>query len=255
MESRSILESNHQTIQGKFMETITKNNSASMKTVVETFIIEETQELIYDNEKLDQWNKHVQELGLTGQTKIQAKDKSPIPFLHMKQSHIAVFGQLCPCRIDIKEYDKTPIPVEILDLASLSVKEQYFNKIEIWYDDQAPDPACIGILGGWIVYDRAFSVIGKPATEAEAKAFKSRTDYYTHQYSATAHYLIGRWADVKQSLEELAAKAKKLFIASEKSRIEQDIRERQRGLEDLSNAADRKFGFDDSAATPLDLPF
>lgn len=236
------------------METITKNNSASMKTVVETYIIEETQELIYDNEKLDQWNKHVAELGLTGQTKIQKKDKSPIPFLHMKVSHIAVFGQLCPVRVDIKEYDKTPIPVEILDLAALSVKEQYFNKIEIWYDDQAPDPVCIGIMGGWTVYDRAYNVIGKPASEAEAKAYKGRNDYYTHSFSATAHYLIGRWADVKQSLEELVAKAKALFTASETSRIEQSIRDHKRKLEDLGTEADRKFGFDDSA-DPLGLPF
>ena len=47
-----------------------KKNHPAMKTVVETFVIEETQELIYDNEKLDKWNKYVEELGLTGQTKI-----------------------------------------------------------------------------------------------------------------------------------------------------------------------------------------
>lgn len=236
------------------MQELLKHNSSSMKTEVELFVIEETQELIYDNEKLDQWNKRVAELGLTGQTKIQAKDKSPIPFLHMKQSHIAVFSQLCPIRVDIKVYDKTPIPVEILDLAALSVKEQYFNKIEIWYDDQAPDPVCIGILGGWKVYDHAYSVIARPATEAEAKSFKGQANYYTHNFETTGHYLIGRWADVKQSLEVLAAKAKKLFIASEGSRIEQNIRDQKRRLEDLDTEADRKFGFDD-AVDPLGLPF
>lgn len=233
------------------METITKNNSASMKTVVETYVIEETKELIYDNEKLDQWNKHVSELGLTGQTKIRTKDKSPIPFLHMKQSHISVFAQLCPCRVDIKDYDKTPIPVEILDLAALSVKESYFKKIEIWYDDQAPDPACIGIVGSWVVYDRAWSVIGKPETEEEAKSFKSNPNYCTHTFNTVGHYLIGRWADVKQSLEELAVKAKKLFIASEKSRIEHEIRERQRKLEDLDTDADLRFGFDNADGLPF----
>lgn len=236
------------------METITKNNSASMKTVVETFIIEETQELIYDNEKLDQWNKHVAALGLTGQTKIQAKDKSPIPFLHMKESMVSVFSQLCPRRVDIKAYDKTPIPIEILDLAALSVKEKYFNKIEIWYDDKTPDPACIGVAGGWTVYDRAYNVIANPATEKDAISYKGQTNYYTHVFNATGHYLIGRWADVKQSFEELAAKAKKLFTATEKSRIEQAVRDQNRRLEDLETEADRKFGFDDSV-DPLGLPF
>jgi hypothetical protein len=55
------------------------NNHESMKTIVETFLIEETIDLIYDNEQLDKWNKHVQELGLIGQTKIVQTDKSPIP--------------------------------------------------------------------------------------------------------------------------------------------------------------------------------
>lgn len=236
------------------METITKNNSASMKTVVETFIIEETQELIYDNEKLDQWNKHVAELGLTGQTKIQKKDKSPIPFLHMKESLVNVFAELCPRRVDIKDYDKTPIPVEILDLAALSVKEQYFNKIEIWYDDKTPDPACIGSIGKWIVYRKNYSHIGEFATEAEALALKDNAEYYNHYFEETGKYLLGRWADVKQTFEELTAKAKKLFIAAQKSAIAAAIRDENRKLEDLESKADNQFGFDNSAAT-LGLPF
>jgi hypothetical protein len=237
------------------METITKNNSASMKTVVETYIIEETQELIYDNEKLDQWNMRVSELGLTGQTKIQAKDKSPIPFLHMKSTLVSVFAQLCPRMVDIKDYDKTPIPVEILDLAALSVREKYFNKIEIWYDDKTPDPACIGSTGRWVVYKKNYSHLGEFATEAEALALKDDPEYYNHYFQETAKYLIGRWADVKQSLEELAAKAKKLFVASQKSEIEKSIREEKRKLEDLEHSADVRFGFDDAIGAPTGLPF
>lgn len=235
------------------MEQLLINNSASMKTVVETYIIEETQELIYDNEKLDQWNKHVAELGLVGQTKIQAKDKSPIPFLHMKSTLVSTFAQLCPRRVDIKEYDKTPIPVEILNLAALSVKEKYFNKIEIWYDDKTPDPACIGSLGKWIVYRRNYSHLGEFATEAEALALKDHPEYHNHYFEETGKYLLGRWADVKQSFEELAAKAKKLFIVKRKSEIEESIRSEKRRLEDVESEADKTFGFDD--ATVPGLPF
>lgn len=233
------------------MKELLINNSASMKTVVETFIIEETQELIYDNEKLDQWNLRVSELGLVGQTKIQAKDKSPIPFLHMKASMVEVFSQLCPRKVDIKAYDKTPIPVEILDLAALSVNEKYFNKIEIWYDDKTPDPACIGITGKWIVYRKNYSHIGEFATEAEALALKDHAEYQNHYFEETTKYLIGRWADVKASFEELTAKAKKLFIASKKSQIEAAIREEKRRLEEVESDADRRFGHDDAAATGL----
>lgn len=233
------------------MKELLINNSASMKTVVETFIIEETQELIYDNEKLDQWNLRVSELGLVGQTKIQAKDKSPIPFLHMKSSMVEVFSQLCPRKVDIKAYDKTPIPVEILDLAALSVNEKYFNKIEIWYDDKTPDPACIGIVGKWIVYRKNYSHIGEFGTEAEALALKDHVEYHNHYFEETSKYLIGRWADVKASFEELTAKAKKLFIASRKSQIDEAIRQEKRKLEDLESDADKRFGFDDALAAGL----
>ena len=228
------------------MEQLLINNSASMKTVVETYIIEETQELIYDNEKLDQWNKHVTDLGLIGQTKIQAKDKSPIPFLHLKKTLEVTLLQLCPRRVNIKEYDKTPIPVEILDLAALSVREQYFNKIEVWYDDKAPDPACVGIVGKWVVFQRNYSHIGEFATESEALALKGHPDYYHHHFEESAKYLIGRWADVKQSFEELVAKAKKLFIAERKSSIAEAIRTEQRKMEDVESDADMAFGFDDA---------
>lgn len=236
---------------------MTQNNSISMKTVVETYLIEETVELIYDNEKLDKWNEHVQALGLTGQTAIRKPEKSPIPFLHMKTSVVNVFQQLCPRRVNVKAYDKTPIPVEILDLIALSVKEGYFQKIEIWYDDATPDPLCVGLLGDFRVYDKKYKDLAICKTAEEAEGWKDHPDHYNTYFNETASYLIGRWADVKASLEELTAKAKKLFIASKKSEIDKKMKECKRELEDLVNDADQRFGFDDAAISdPLkELPF
>lgn len=225
-----------------------------MKTVVETYIIEETQDLIYDNDKLAQWNKHVETLGLQGQTKIQVKDKSPIPFLHMKTSLVNVFTQLCPRKVDIKDYDKTPIPIEILDLAALSVRERYFDRIEIWYDDQTPDPACVGLKGVFYAYDKNWKDIGTWPTEAEMLAAKA--DYPAENWGHSgfrdvAMYLIGRWADMKMSLEQLTEKAKNLFMVSQKSNIQKEIKEQQRKLEDLERTAQEKFGFDDEVEKGL----
>src|SRR5688572_22578206 len=121
-----------------------ENNSSEMKTVVETFVIEETAELIYDNEKLDKWNELVGDLGLSGQTKIIKPTKSPIPFMHLKTSMKNVFEVLCPRKVAVEEYDVTPIPLEILELVALSKKEGYFTSIEIWYDEKSPDPVCVG---------------------------------------------------------------------------------------------------------------
>lgn len=233
------------------MKELLKHNSTSMKTEVELYIIEETQELIYDNEKLDQWNKRVTELGLIGQTKIQAKDKSPIPFLHMKQTLVAVFETLCPRKVNVQDYDKTPIPVEILDLIALSVREKYFNHIQIWYDDKSTDPACIGFTGDWRVYDSKYKDIARVGSEEEAIAMKNNPQYYNHYFEVTGQYLIGRWADVKQSLEELATKAKRLFVADGTNRIQKNILEEKRRLEDLEHDANLRFGFDDTTASSL----
>jgi hypothetical protein len=211
------------------METITKNNSASMKTVVETFIIEETQELIYDNEKLDQWNAMVSELGLKGQEQVIKKDKSPIPFLWMNQTIKSVFGELCPAKVKVEEYSKTPIPVEALGMISLSVKEGYFDKIEVWYNEKDPDPAIIGYK----------YTTGVSQWEKEWRAER---------------YLLARWSDVKATLEELTERAKKLFVLRRSNELKAEISMRQRQLEDIEIESNTKFGF----ATPdngVGLPF
>lgn len=210
------------------MEQLLINNSASMKTVVETYIIEETQELIYDNEKLDQWNSLVAELGLTGQTQVVKKDKSPIPFLWMNQTLKAVFEELCPAKVKVSEYSKTPIPVEALGMVSLSVKEGYFDKIEVWYNDKNPDPAIIGYK-----YNR-----GESDWQREWHADR---------------YLLARWSDVKATLEELTERAKKLFVLRRSNELKEEIVRRQRDLEDIDIEGNKRFGF----ATPggVEIPF
>lgn len=214
------------------MENLLINNSASMKTVVETYIIEETQELIYDNEKLDQWNKLVGELGLTGQTKIVKPEKSPIPFLWMNAALIATFTELCPRKVLVAAYDKTPIPVEALSLVALSVKEGYFEKIEVWYNDKNPDPAIVGIIKG-ANYDPKYST------------WEGGFEYY----------LLARWSDVKASLEELTERAKKLFILRRKNELERVIKRYNSDLEEIESEANNKFGFAGTGESAVDLPF
>lgn len=212
------------------MENLLINNSASMKTVVETFIIEETQELIYDNEKLEQWNKFVKELGLTGQTKVIVTDKSPIPFLWMNNSLKATFEELCPSKVNVEAYDKTPIPVEALSLVSLSKKEGYFDKIEVWYNDKNPDPAIIGYK-----YTKGISAWEK--------------DFYAERY------LLARWSDVKATLAELTERAKKLFVLRTSNELTETIKRTQRALEDVEINANNKFGFAGTGQGSVDLPF
>lgn len=209
---------------------MTEKNNSSMATVVETFFIEETIELVHDGEKLEKWNTLVAELGLNGQTEVVVSEKSPIPFLWMNSGLIKTFEVLCPTKVDIKSYNKTPIPVELLSIVSLCEKERYFDGIKVWYNDRQKDPAIIGYK------------------MREGRSFDERWD--SEWYSDK--YLIGRWADIKESLDNLIERAKKLFFQSETLRLKKEIRDRQRDIEDLENKVQEDFG---SAMPNTQLPF
>lgn len=208
------------------------NNNQSMATVVETFLVEETINLIHDGEALQKWNDRIDELGLEGQKEVLVvKDKSPIPFMWMNDALIATFETLCPTKVLVEKYNKTPIPLEILDLVALSKREGYFFKMEIWYNEKDKDPACIGF--------------------AEDTSRNDSDGWYKTHYAKK--YLIGRWADVKASLDSLTAKARQIFILDTKSNAEQTIRDAKRRIEDVEQLADNRFG----GAMPItpDLPF
>jgi hypothetical protein len=219
---------------------MTKNNHESMKTVVETFLTEETVELIYDNEQLDKWNKHVEELGLEGQTKIVHTDKSPIPFMHLKNSYKAICETLCPSKTDIESYSITPIPVEILELVSLSKRENYFGKVQIWYDEKSPDPFAVGIAGDWIPRIPGTWLWQQYQTSYEDALALCEGNEKPY-FSEKQFYLIGKWADVKHSWKELREMAAERFIAMKGNEYEKMIVAGKRGLEDLKAEAFDKF--------------
>jgi len=197
-----------------------QNNSNEMKTVVETFFIEETISLIHDNDELTRWNDMISFLDLKGQKKLLKDDKSPIPFMWMNQSTENVFSTLCPRKVDVIDYNKTPIPIEILELISLSRREKYFDFIEIWYDENTPDPACVG----YAVMD----------------GYKEKEEYWKRAYSEK--YLLGKWADVRRPYSELVEMAKKRFTVQKRNELKTAIKNAQRELEDLEITADNKFG-------------
>lgn len=197
---------------------MTKNNNQSMNTVVETFFVEETINLIHDNDALTRWNEKVTELELEGQAEIVKTEKSPIPFLWMNEAMITTFETLCPTKVDIKKYNKTPIPVELLETVSLCVKEGYFDAIKVWYNEKEKDPVIVGY-------------VAKPG----------KTDDWDLNYWGSK-YLIGRWADVKASIDQLVERAKKIFFQDENIRLKQEIKTRERELQDLEFTINSKFG-------------
>lgn len=212
-------------------DLIKKSNSGEMATVVEIFVIEETAELIYDGEALEKWNKYVEELGLTGQKTIVKKDKSPIPFMHLKTSLKNVFETLCPTKMDVDKYNVTPIPLEILDVIALSKNEGYFEKIQIWYDNKSPDPVCIGM------------------NYKDAKDRKSGYEWNME------HYLLGKWADVKRSFSELTKLATQRYIKEQTASHKSSIKYYQSQLDEIETLAFNRFGDNATSDASDDLPF
>lgn len=224
-----------------------KQNSEDMATVVETYLVEETASLIYSNEDLEKWNALVSELGLKGQDVIRAPEKSPVPFLIMNETMKSIFETLCPTKTPVEDYNQMPIPIEILSLVSLSKKENYFSRIQIWYDEKVKDPVCVGVNCQWGIVGKigGFVETGLHSKqEAEQKIVSDNLEGCSpYEITWNAKYwILGRWADVKQSFEELRIRAKERYIGEQRNQKQLEINKLKRELDDLELEANNKFG-------------
>lgn len=109
----------------------------------------------------DDWSKKVDEieaagLALGGQRRFKIVDepeqeaptdaKSIVPFRKMTTEMEKVFGEVCPEKDEVRNFNREPIPMKALEAIALAVKEKYFKKIEIWHSDKDPDPIVVGFL-------------------------------------------------------------------------------------------------------------
>lgn len=213
-----------------------------LPNVIETYLMEEVTELLYQDDKLDEWKKLTAELKLSGQASTTQPEKSPVPFIPMKRNLENVFSTLCPVHVEIGNYDISPIPLEILKLISMSVKEKYFQKIEIWYDEKELDPLAIGIIGYW----RELSWYDDSNKEIKNQEFKTKQAVLDAggkhpEFHYKQKYLIGRWGDVKQSFKQLSERAIERYMSQEKVLYERQIKDAERKIEDLKNNAIEMF--------------
>lgn len=178
--------------------------------MVQTFLVEETKELIYDADKQEEWKKKCEELGLTEQLNLAAPDKSPIPFEHMNTVSIRVYETLCPEKVEFKKYRKTSIPLEVLGLIHLSVNEGYFDEIQIWYDDKTPDPLAVGV--------------------------KKDGEWGNREF-----YLMARWGDALKPFEKLKETAIKRYTHSAKIALQKRISEYNAKLSEVTLNTERYF--------------
>lgn len=173
------------------------------------FVIEETKELIYETEKLEEWKEKCAELGLQNQLALAEPNKSPIPFEFMNEVSRRVYETLCPTIVKYRDYKKTPIPLEVLGLIKLSEDEHYFNEIQIWYDDKSPDPLAVG---------------------------KNKEGEWAYQY-----YLIAKWADVLRPFEELHQMAIDRYKRASILKLKAKISDTQNKLDNIDTNTELYF--------------
>jgi hypothetical protein len=119
---------------------------------VEIYLEPELEEMVGSVEVTEEWRQLAEELGMEGQLKLIApklegeENKNPSPYIHMNAKAERVFAILCPEVVDYKKYDKSTIPRQVLREIALAEKEQFFDKICIWYDDASPDPLVVGYI-------------------------------------------------------------------------------------------------------------
>ena len=95
-----------------------------MKTVAETFLLNDSLELIYENALSGKWRQIIEKLNLRGQL---------TSLLETPDRRKAV----------LEEYNLSPVSVEVPERAALSHQEGYFDKMQIPYDGQTEHFVCV----------------------------------------------------------------------------------------------------------------
>lgn len=164
---------------------------------IETFLIEEAEALITDVELNEEWKQKVEELGLEGQKSLCNPGKSPIPFVRLKKGEERMFEELCPNRTSVKDYKEDTIPLRVLSLIALAEKEGYFGKIEIWHNYGSPDPIAVG--------------------------YKKNSEGKADKWTNDGIFIIARWGDELRSFAELLSIAKKQWIETQKTILQEKL--------------------------------
>lgn len=139
----------------------------------------ENESLIYDENDLEMYKGLVEELGLSISPE---KQKCPNVYNILNETTKAQLLALCPRIVDVKDYIRTTIPLEVLQVYKFAKDNEMFEGYEVWYDESTPDP----MLVGW-KYDND----------------RDREKGYTWN---RRKYLIARWGDCALELEQLCEK-------------------------------------------------
>lgn len=144
----------------------------------------ENEHLILDEKSLEEYHKLTKELGIP---EVKA-DKVPNVYQPLNSAQTRILNTLCPAVVKLESYNKSTIPVEVLQTIKFAKDMEMFDWMEVWYDDKNPDPLIVG------------------------KAYRSEKDreqkYTWNAYST----LVARWGDCAYEFLDLLELGKKRII-------------------------------------------
>lgn len=134
--------------------------------------------------------------------------KGVIPFQEMNRSEIHTWETYCPNKQDLEKY-KDAVPLDVLRLATIVKEKGWFYKIQVWSENKEEiDPIMVGVLN---------KEYGSPL------------------------YLLARWGLSLKSFEEVREMAKKIWLENRTVRLNKEIKDATRHLEDIESDCQRFF--------------
>lgn len=134
-------------------------------------------------------------LGMEGQLGLTKKDDNGndtrCPYREMTADELFVYGVLCPAKYEVSDYDLSPIPLRVLQIASHAKSLDMFDKLVIWDRESAAvvDPVLVGnirtkgqfgtsddktyILARWGATLDSFVTLLDQATKAKRESLKA----------------------------------------------------------------------------------
>lgn len=161
-----------------------------MKTQVKVYREEENELLVIDEAQESKYNELMSELGIE---KAKSDSKKPSVYIPLNNFTHNCLRVLCPNSTEYKHYNKSTIPLEVLEIISYCEDNKIFDKLYIYSDTTEPDPV----------------LIGATYTSEESRQ---------KEYSWNMNYqLIARWGDCAYELPELVEMAKQRVAKKLKS--------------------------------------
>lgn len=143
------------------------------------------------HENSEEWLKVCAELGLHEQLRRAGTiEKVGNPYMKVDPRSERVYTMLCPAKEVYTKYSNSTIPLDILQEINRCVKNGWFNKIEVWYDDKSPDPFVVGHI------------------------YRNGSEWNSDKF------LIARWGDELLPFEQLLAKAVSRFRDAYKAALQ-----------------------------------